>query len=166
MISLSLSTIQTKLAYLQRGWRTPDPAKSKSITASEDDDEWGGGRGGIFQRMGLSKMHSMDWRHYRPGGPASAVMLTEKQKRSMEEISRAHKERIKYETIMNNLEQDGNADTEETDEKNITKSDLQDNSSKTSFFGCVCNVANTLLVSSNLIHFMSWFGLSHLRAQI
>ena len=154
------------MTYLQRGWRTPDPAKSKSIAALEDDEE-GGGRGGIFQRMGLVKIHSMDWRLHRPGGPASAVMLTEKQKRSMEEISRAHKERIKYEKLMNNVEQDGNTYTEETDEKHIPKSDLQGNLSKTSFFGCVCNVANTLLVSScNLIQFMSWFDFSYLRAQL
>ena len=87
--------------------------------------------------MGISKNLSMDWR-LRPGGPA---VLSEKQKKSMEEI-RAHKERIRYATL--NVERAGNG-TVESDE-DLTKPDLYDNS-KTSFFGCVCNVANTLLVS-------------------
>lgn len=71
-------------------------------------------------------------------------MLSEKQQRSVEEI-RAHKERILYETL--NVERAGKdlkSTVSESDEGLIAESG---DNSKTSFFGCVCNVANTLLVS-------------------
>ena len=136
---------QTSLSDLNRGWRTPDPA-SKPVGIERDDlEEDVEEEGGIFQRMGIIKTPSLDWRH-RPGGPA---MLSEKQRRSVQEI-KAHKQKVLDESF--EVEEQGNDDSK----KRLIESDDStgnhdlDDGSKTSFLGCVCNVANTLLVSQRI----------------
>mmetsp|Transcript_1061 Transcript_1061/g.1854 ORF Transcript_1061/g.1854 Transcript_1061/m.1854 type:complete len:636 (-) Transcript_1061:206-2113(-) len=125
----------TSLSSLNRGWQTPDPV-SKSTTrrdgiAGEDDEDEGFG---IFDRMGLSKAPSMDWK-YRPGGPAT---LSERQQKSVLEI-KAHRQKV-LDTVVG-VEEGRTDDSTSFGEDQ----ELVDDGSKTSFFGCVCNVANTLL---------------------
>lgn len=74
---------QNSLSGLNRGWRTPDPEVRKPGEGSrfDDDDKEGGG---IFQRMGLKKTPTLDWR-LRPGGPIPKD-LEERQEKSLMEM--------------------------------------------------------------------------------
>jgi len=128
----------TSLSNLNRGWRTPDPSPeskrvkrcSESELEEDDDDEEGGA--GIFQRMGLTKTLTMDWRYNSPQHPSS-------DSHRVEAFQQLTKMPTKSKTKMKN---DGAKDA--TRER-MPDMDVEDKASKTTLRQCVFNTANTLM---------------------
>mmetsp|Transcript_12686 Transcript_12686/g.27440 ORF Transcript_12686/g.27440 Transcript_12686/m.27440 type:complete len:451 (-) Transcript_12686:928-2280(-) len=138
----------TSLTYLNRGYRTPDPrSESTAKKGDDDEDDEDDEQGGIFQRMGIVRAPSLDWR--------PALVSPQKQQRSVEEI-KAYKLKLLAEKNKSGVAEQAVDDLEkkpvELEEEKLDaikeeKSNDKDSdaASKTSFVGCICNVANTLL---------------------
>jgi len=158
----------TSLSYLNRGWLTPDPESNPVLGGAKennDDDNDEKDEGGIFERMGVKKSFSVDWR-LRPGGPIP-FSLSEKQLKSIQEI-KAHKQKIlgqKYGAIEEQAttkKKESETQTTKIGDDNNAKSSTSVDE-KTTMEQCVFNVANTLMGVGILglpfvLKMAGWFG--------
>lgn len=137
----------TSLTYLNRGYRTPDPRIQSAAKNEDDGEEDDEEEGGIFQRMGIVRAPSLDWR--------PALVSPQKQQRSVEEI-KAYKQKLLAKKNEAGVAEQAVDDQQkrpielEEEKLNAIKEEKSgdkdlDAASKTSFVGCICNVANTLL---------------------